>query len=90
MNELGPSLPPLPQASKRRMTSQDWVSSRSLDNESEILPLPQGVSFRDIFNEDNPNTFASQSFTEVKGASIPAPLPLSIPPLLHLINHKQE
>lgn len=64
VNELGPSLPPLTQASKRRMTSQDWVSSRSLDDESEILPLPQGVSFTDIFNEDNPNAFASQSFTE--------------------------
>lgn len=54
-----------PVASKRRITSQDWVNTRSLN---EMPPLPRDFSFNDTLDEDDPDTSALQSFSESQGS----------------------
>ncbi len=54
-----------PLASKRRITSQDWVNARSLN---EMPPLPRDFSFNDTIGEDDPDTSALQSFSESQGS----------------------
>jgi hypothetical protein len=51
-----------PVNSKRRITSQDWVSARSLNNET--CSFPSGFSFNDTPLEDDPHTSALISFSE--------------------------
>jgi len=67
MHELELSLPSkVP--SKRRITSQDWCSSRSINNE--VSGLPSDFAFKDNLNDDDPNTCALKSFSESQGSSI--------------------
>ena len=65
-NELTPFGRPLPKmpTTKRRVTSQDWVKSRSLSD----ISLPEDFSFNDDLNEDDPDTSALQSFSESQGS----------------------
>ncbi len=67
MDELELNMPPKV-SSKRRITSQDWVSSRSINNE--VCALPSDFTFKDNLNDDDPNTSALQSFSESQGSSI--------------------